>query len=114
MNSKNMHGEKIKNIYNSLECSAFWVRVPCSLVCGYYLMGENFSFHRQVLYYGSMRLRSIITQIITAQSPACNPYVAHNHKHDDDDYDNNNNDNNNDNINNNNINMQHTVRTIGT
>ena len=38
----------VSTIYNNLECSAFWVRVPCSHVCGYYLMRENFCFHRQV------------------------------------------------------------------
>ena len=38
----------VSTIDNNLECSAFWVRVPCNLVCGYYLTGENFCFHRQV------------------------------------------------------------------
>jgi len=97
-------------VYNSLECSAFWVRVLCSLVCGYCRVGGNFCFHRQVrlwIYatsqyhnpdYHSIKIHHLVTlmsHIIINMIMKINSNCNNNN-------------------NNNNNNMQHTVRATGT
>jgi hypothetical protein len=103
-------------LYNSLECGAFWVRVPCSLVCGYCLMGENYCFHRQVglwIYataqYHNPDYQSIKSHLVNLMSRIIINMIMIIII-----INNNNTTTTNTNTNNNNNNMQHTSRALGT